>query len=127
MQSNLPADRLCLITVAGDAIPVHNIGSLIQYSADVLERLLITHCKHTFEKTSRQKDFIQQIARILDQEKTICLFELYTLLASSPASASDSTSNDPLICAIFTEDDEVAGPEVDPTLAWVCHANPDAQ
>ncbi|KAG1804266.1 uncharacterized protein BJ212DRAFT_1449814 [Suillus subaureus] len=32
------------------AIP--QVGSLIQYSADVLECLLITHCKYPFKKTS---------------------------------------------------------------------------
>ncbi|KAG1855604.1 hypothetical protein F4604DRAFT_2042398 [Suillus subluteus] len=83
-----------------------HVGSLIQYSADVSECLLITHCKHPFEKTSRQKDF-----------EGIRLFELYTLLAS----------NDPLVNVIFTEDDEVAGPEVDPALAWISRVNPDAQ
>ncbi|KAG2367405.1 hypothetical protein BDR07DRAFT_1478997 [Suillus spraguei] len=107
------------------AIP--HVSSLIQYSADVSEHLLITHCKHPFEKTSRQRDFIQQITQILDREETIHLFELYTLLASSPVSVSDCTSNDPLINVVFTEDDKVAGPEVDPALAWISQVNPDAQ
>ncbi|KAG1734825.1 hypothetical protein EDB19DRAFT_2026390 [Suillus lakei] len=106
---------------------ITHAGSLIQYSADVSERLLITHCKHPFEKTSRQKDFVQQITRILDREETIRLFELYTLLASSPVSASGCGSDDPLINAVFAEDDEVAGPEVDPALAWISRVNPDAQ
>ncbi|KAG1888130.1 hypothetical protein F4604DRAFT_1916049 [Suillus subluteus] len=107
------------------AIP--HVGSLIQYSADVSECLLITHCKHPFEKTSWQKDFVQQITRILDREEGIHLFELYMLLASSPVSTSGHASNDPLVNVVFTEDDKVAGPEVDPALAWISHVNPDAQ
>ncbi|KAG1848435.1 hypothetical protein F4604DRAFT_1687715 [Suillus subluteus] len=115
--------KLELMQSFAHAIP--HVGSLIQYSADVSERLLITHCKHPFEKTSQQRDFVQQIARILNREETICLFELYTLLALSAMSVSDR--NDPLINVVLTEDDEVAGPEVDPALAWVSRANPDAQ
>ncbi|KAG1893228.1 uncharacterized protein F5891DRAFT_1131356 [Suillus fuscotomentosus] len=95
--------KLELMQSFARAIP--HVGSLIQYSAD---------------KTSRQKDFVQQITRILEREETIRLFELYTLLASSPV-------NDPLLNVVFTEDDEVAGPEVDPALAWVSRVNPDAQ
>ncbi|KAG2033349.1 hypothetical protein BDR03DRAFT_935693 [Suillus americanus] len=67
-------------------------------------------------KTSRQKDF-----------ETIHLFKLYTLLASSPVSASGRASNDPLVNVVSMEDDEVTGPEVDPVLAWISRVNPDAQ
>ncbi|KAG1861251.1 hypothetical protein F4604DRAFT_1882465 [Suillus subluteus] len=103
---------------------IRNVGSLMQWSADVSERLLITHCKHPFEKTSRQKDFVKQIVRILDREEAIRLFDLYTLLSQS--------THDPLINAVITEDDEVAVytiavTETDPALAWISRINPEAQ
>ena len=34
---------------------IRNIGLLIQYTVDVSERLLITHCKGLFSHTNRQK------------------------------------------------------------------------
>ncbi|KAG0693496.1 hypothetical protein DFH29DRAFT_816265, partial [Suillus ampliporus] len=100
-----------------------NVGSLLQWTADVSERLLITHCKHPFERTSRQRDFVLQIAHILDREETIRLFDLYTLLSSS----TSTPGQDPLINAIIMEDNEVASTETDPTLAWVSNVNPVAQ
>ncbi|KAG1836104.1 hypothetical protein F4604DRAFT_1943642 [Suillus subluteus] len=106
---------------------IRNVGSLMQWSADVSERLLITHCKHPFEKTSRQKDFVKQIARILDREEAIRLFDLYTLLSSSSITASSQSTHDPLINAVITEDDKVAVTETDPALAWISCINPEAQ
>lgn len=105
---------------------IQHVGSLVQYSADVSERLLITHCKHPFEKTSCQKDFVKQIARILDREEAIRLFEVYTLLSSS-STAALRQSGDPLINAIVTEDGEVAATETDPALSWISRINPEAQ
>ncbi|KAG0706602.1 hypothetical protein DFH29DRAFT_980278 [Suillus ampliporus] len=104
-----------------------NVGSLMQWSADVSERLLITHCKHPFEKTSRQKDFVKQIARILDWEEAIRLFDLYTLLSLASTAASSQSTHDPLINAVITEDDEVAATETDPALAWISCINAEAQ
>ncbi|KAG1738115.1 uncharacterized protein EDB91DRAFT_1237796 [Suillus paluster] len=100
-----------------------NVGSLLQWTADVSERLLITHCKYPFECTSRQRDFVLQIAHILDREETIRLFDLYTLLSSS----TSTPGQDPLINTVVMEDNEVASTETDPTLAWVSNVNPVAQ
>ncbi|KAG0705855.1 hypothetical protein DFH29DRAFT_980756 [Suillus ampliporus] len=72
-----------------------NVGSLLQWTAD--------------------RDFVLQIARILDREETIRLFDLYTLLSLS----TSTPGQDPLINAIIMEDNEVASTETDPTLAWV--------
>ncbi|KAG0701411.1 hypothetical protein DFH29DRAFT_1000269 [Suillus ampliporus] len=48
---------------------IRNLGSLIQFSADVSERLLITNCKFLFERTSQQaKSFTLQVVRILNRE-----------------------------------------------------------
>ncbi|KAG1901031.1 uncharacterized protein F5891DRAFT_979914 [Suillus fuscotomentosus] len=102
---------------------IFHVGSLMQWTADVSERLLITHCKHPFECTSRQQDFVSQIAHILDREEAIRLFDLYMLLSSS----SSMPGQDPLINAIIMEDEEIASTETDPTLAWVSNANPAAQ
>ncbi|KAG1860754.1 hypothetical protein F4604DRAFT_1588345 [Suillus subluteus] len=102
---------------------ISHVGTLMQWTADVSERLLITHCKHPFERTSRQRDFVLQIARILDREETIRLFDLYTLLSSS----SSMPGQDPLINAVVMEDEEVASTETDPAFAWVSNANQAAQ
>ncbi|KAG2343344.1 hypothetical protein BDR05DRAFT_975939 [Suillus weaverae] len=92
---------------------IFHVGSLMQWTADVLECLLITHCKHPFERTSRQRDFILQIAHILNREETIWLFDLYTLLSTSLS----MPGQDPLINAITMEDEEIASTETDPTFA----------
>jgi hypothetical protein len=102
------------------------LGSLMQWSADVTERLLITHCKNPFSKTSHQKDFARQISQILNREEAIRLFELYTLCSSSTG-ASGQSSYDPLINAVVVEDNEVATTDVDPALAWISRINPEAQ
>jgi len=42
-------------------------GPLIQYTADVPERLLITHCKTTFQHTSRNtRTYVDQVVEILN-------------------------------------------------------------
>ncbi|KAG2139295.1 hypothetical protein DEU56DRAFT_944221 [Suillus clintonianus] len=102
---------------------ISHVGSLMQWTADVSERLLITHCKHPFERTSRQRDFVLQIARILDREESIRQFNLYTLLSSSVS----TPGQDPLMNAVIMEDEEIASTETDPTFAWVSNANPAAQ
>lgn len=102
---------------------IFQVGSLMQWTADVSEHLLITHCKHPFERTSHQRDFVLQIARILNREETIRLFDLYTLLSLS----SSTPGQDLLINAVVMEDEEIASTETDPTFAWVSNANPAAQ
>jgi len=58
---------------------VCNSGSLIPYTADVSERLLITHCKDPFTHTNRQRSgFTQQIVLLLDHEESIRRFDLYS-------------------------------------------------
>ncbi|KAG1876322.1 hypothetical protein F4604DRAFT_1880626 [Suillus subluteus] len=102
---------------------IFHVSSLMQWTADMSERLLITHCKHPFERTSHQQDFVLQIARILNWEETIQLFNLYTLLSSF----SSTPGQDPLINAVVEEDKEITSTETDPTLAWVSNVNPAAQ
>jgi hypothetical protein len=60
---------------------VTQVGALIQYTADVSERLLITHCKDPFRDTNKQA-FEEQIARTLDRREKVRAFDLYTLLRS---------------------------------------------
>lgn len=56
-------------------------SALIQYTADVSERLLITHCKTTFQCTSRSAwTFTDQVVDILNRKETIRLFNLYLVL-----------------------------------------------
>ncbi|KAG1797206.1 uncharacterized protein BJ212DRAFT_1450508 [Suillus subaureus] len=77
-----------------------DIGALIQWMADVTERLLITHCKLPFERTSRQScTFTEQI--------------LYLFLRMH---------NTPLTNAIVTEEQEIT--ETNPALAWIAHVTP---
>ncbi|KAG1804964.1 uncharacterized protein HD556DRAFT_1283310 [Suillus plorans] len=96
---------------------IRALGGLIQYSADVSERLLITHCKFPFERTSRQaKSFTLQVVQILNRDETMQCFNLYTLLQTHGA---------PLVNAIAAEDDIVA--ETDPTLAWIARTLPSQQ
>ncbi|KAI5981097.1 hypothetical protein EDD15DRAFT_2156567 [Pisolithus albus] len=73
---------------------VHNTGSLIQYTADVSERLLITHCKNPFLRTNRKSGFTQQITLLLDREEAIHRLDLYTRLCLKDASLKDLLSTE---------------------------------
>jgi hypothetical protein len=96
---------------------IRDLGSLIQFTADVSERLLITCCKFPFTRTSCQaKSFTLQVVRILNRDETMQRFNLYTLLQSHGT---------PLLNAIATEDDLVA--DTDPTLAWISRILPGQQ
>ncbi|KAG2029506.1 hypothetical protein BDR03DRAFT_1018285 [Suillus americanus] len=87
---------------------VERLGTLMQFSADMTERLLITHCKHLFECTNRRStDFMEQCVRILNCQESMELFNLYTLFYSRGAS---------LINAIHIEDEEVT--TINPALSW---------
>ncbi|KAG1782103.1 hypothetical protein EV702DRAFT_1177149 [Suillus placidus] len=89
-------------------------GALIQWTADVTERLLITHCKHPFERTSRQsRTFTEQIIDILNREESMWRFQLYLFLRMHDS---------PLANAIVTEEQEVT--ETDPALAWITRVTP---
>ncbi|KAG2741692.1 hypothetical protein P692DRAFT_20879866 [Suillus brevipes Sb2] len=94
---------------------VERLGSLMQFSADMTERLLITHCKHLFERTSRRStDFTEQCVRILNRQESMELFNLYALFYSRGAS---------LVNAINIEDEEIT--TVNPALSWVSRVLPD--
>ncbi|KAI5981111.1 hypothetical protein EDD15DRAFT_2560938 [Pisolithus albus] len=88
---------------------IRNVGSLIQYSADVSERLLITHCKDPFTHTNRQRNsFTEQIVLRLDREESIRRFDLYALLLERDADLTN---------VLYTEFDDSC--YVDPTVDWV--------
>ncbi|KAH7917526.1 hypothetical protein BV22DRAFT_1026171, partial [Leucogyrophana mollusca] len=94
---------------------IRNMGSIIQFTADVSERLLITHCKNPYQRTSRQRDFVEQCVRILNREERIRMFQLYAFLRSHGAS---------LLNAIAEEDQQVST-ETDPLCAWLSRILPD--
>ncbi|KAG1888723.1 hypothetical protein F4604DRAFT_1674358 [Suillus subluteus] len=94
---------------------VERLGMLMQFSADMTERLLITHCKHLFKRTNRRStDFMEQCVRILNRQESMELFNLYVLFYSRGAS---------LINAIHIEDEEVT--TINPALSWVSRVLPD--
>jgi hypothetical protein len=94
---------------------IKRLGTLMQFSADTTERLLITHCKQLFPRTARQsKDFTEQCVRILNRQESMEIFDLYALLTSRGA---------PLVNAIHAEDEEVA--TTNPALSWVSRILPD--
>ncbi|KAG2346736.1 hypothetical protein BDR05DRAFT_997143 [Suillus weaverae] len=94
---------------------IKKLGTLMQFSADMTERLLITHCKDLFPRTSRQiKDFMEQCVRILNRQESMEMFGLYTLLTSHGAS---------LVNAIHAEDEDVT--TTNPALSWVSRVLPD--
>ena len=84
-------------------------GALHQYSADVSERLLITHCKNPFERTTRRHDtFVEEVADLLNREENMRRFDLYHVLCCS---------TEPLNAIVNTEDTLVT--ETDPTLSFI--------
>ncbi|KAG2363876.1 hypothetical protein BDR07DRAFT_1450527 [Suillus spraguei] len=96
---------------------IRELSALIQFSADVSEWLLITHCKYPFDRTNRQaSSFTLQVIQILNCDKTMQRFNLYTLLYSHGV---------PLVNAIMTKDNIVA--ETDPTLVWIARVLPGEQ
>ncbi|KAG2039927.1 hypothetical protein BDR03DRAFT_980544 [Suillus americanus] len=94
---------------------VERLGSLMQFLANVMERLLITHCKNLFVRMSQQsKDFALQCVRILNRQEAMEIFDLFMLLHSCGAS---------LVNAIHTEDEDVT--TTNPALFWVSRVLPD--
>ncbi|KAG1722536.1 uncharacterized protein EDB91DRAFT_1240205 [Suillus paluster] len=94
---------------------VKKLGTLMQFSADMTERMLITHCKDLFVQTSqRASDFTEQCIRILNRQESMELFNLYTLVYSHGVS---------LVNDICNEDAEVT--TINPVLSWVSHVLPD--
>jgi hypothetical protein len=87
----------------------------MQFSTDVTEQLLITHCKDLFPQTSRQnKDFTEQCVWILNRQESMEMFGLYTLLTSRRAS---------LVNAIHDKDKDVT--TANPALSWIFQVLPD--
>ena len=69
-------------------------GALIQYTADITECLLITHCKTIFQHTSRQsRTYADQVVDILNREETLQLFDLYIVLQLGNESAMDKVAD----------------------------------
>ncbi|KAI6111461.1 hypothetical protein EDD16DRAFT_1521945 [Pisolithus croceorrhizus] len=92
---------------------VRRNGSLMQYSADVSEQLLITHCKTPFTQTNRQSDFTEQIVHLLDHQECMCLMDVYLLL---------SNHKEPLVNAAAEEEELLSS--TNPTSAWISHVAP---
>ncbi|KAG2060441.1 hypothetical protein BDR06DRAFT_979327 [Suillus hirtellus] len=94
---------------------IRRLGTLMQFSADVTERLLITHCMDLFPWMARQsKDFMEQCIHILNHQESMEIFDLYVLLTSWGAS---------LVNTMHTEDEDVT--IANPALSWVSHILPD--
>ncbi|KIK34957.1 hypothetical protein CY34DRAFT_110084, partial [Suillus luteus UH-Slu-Lm8-n1] len=94
---------------------VERLGTLMQFSADMTERLLITHCKDLFGRTNRRvNDFVEQAVRILNRQESMELFNLYALLRSRGTS---------LVNVISIEDEAVT--TVNPALSWISRILPD--
>jgi len=88
---------------------IETVGTLPQFTADVCKRLLVTHCKQTFERTSRNRDFTEQVVRILDREERMRLFNLYSLMRSHDVSMINTV----------TDLEQSYVTYVDPALSWV--------
>ncbi|KZP14742.1 hypothetical protein FIBSPDRAFT_751423 [Athelia psychrophila] len=86
---NLPK----LEVLHGFARSIQLVGASIFHSADVSERLLITHCKHPFLNTNH-RNFEEQTVRNLDRQEKMRMFELYTLLRGSQNSLVNLMSNE---------------------------------
>ncbi|KAI6105041.1 hypothetical protein EDD16DRAFT_1524393 [Pisolithus croceorrhizus] len=103
--------KLELLQSSGHSI--HNIGSLIQYSADISKQLLITCCKDLFMHTNHQRStFTEQIILWLDHEESICCFNLYSLLLEKGTNFTN------VLCL---ESD--ASCYIDLTVDWVQHVS----
>ncbi|KAL4064879.1 hypothetical protein V8B97DRAFT_1903876 [Scleroderma yunnanense] len=99
------------------ATAIQNVGSLMQYTADVSKQLLITHCKHTFECTSQNHDFTEQIIHLLDCDERMCMFNLYALMQSHNISLINPITDLEQSCTMY----------VDPTLSWIWEVLPGKQ
>jgi len=96
---------------------IETVGTLPQFTADVCERLLVTHCKQTFEQTSRNRDFTEQVVRILNCEERMRLFDLYSLMRSHDVSMINTV----------TDLEQSYVTYVDPALSWVQEVLPGEQ
>ena len=93
-------------------------SALIQYMADVTEQLLITHCKTTFQRTSRQTStYVDQVVDILNREETMRLFDLYIVLHRAEHTAMETV--------VQAESEEVT--TLDPTLEFIQRVAPEME
>ena len=119
MYFNIP--KLELLQSFAQAIK--NNGNLIQFTEDVIERLLITVCKQTFQRTSHQKDFIEQCTRILDHQEKVRMFDLYTILREiDEGFINNIISAENHEVALASVDHEVI--DTDPQYAWISKIRP---
>lgn len=95
---------------------IRNLGATIQYTADVTERLLITHCKDTFTRTNHRVGYESQIVEILDRLERLGTFTLYALLKSSGQS---------LVNVISNEATQLA--DTHPQTHWISRVLPDKE
>lgn len=113
-------------------------GALIQYTADISERLLITHCKMAFQNTlhsCRTGTDVDQIVDVLNREETIRLFDLYlawrmtnhseSVVKTMISTEDEETTIDPTLESEmdYTEDEEMT--TIDPTLEFLQRVLPD--
>ncbi|EGO22837.1 hypothetical protein SERLADRAFT_371115 [Serpula lacrymans var. lacrymans S7.9] len=94
---------------------IRNMGAIMQFTADVTERLLITHCKHPFSGTNGRLFFEIQCVRILDRLEKARMFHLYAVLRHRKAS---------LINYLVAEESSLLA-EVDPESSWLSHTLPE--
>lgn len=92
---------------------IEHLGAIMQYTADVSERLLITTCKHSFKHTNHKAFWDEQCAHNLDRQERIRLFDLYTLLRDN---------NQSLLNEVVTEEDSIITDTMidsHPEAAWL--------
>ena len=93
-------------------------STLIQFKADMTERLLITHCKNVFQRMSHHHlTFVDQAVEILNREEAIRLFDLYLILRQSEDMAFKK--------ALVIENKEIT--TVDPALLFMQHVLPEKE
>lgn len=98
-----------------------NLGSIMQYTADVSERLLITTCKHTFRATNHNSFWDEQCADKLDREEKIRMFDLYTLLRDGDQSLiNDEITSDDITITDMLVDSH-------PEAAWIARILPETR
>ena len=94
---------------------IKNNGTLMQYTADVTERLHITHCKLPFERTNQQAStFVDQIVALLNCDENICCFDLYLILCQT---------TQPLENIIVVEDEEISTTNLFSSFITHIHSN----
>ena len=84
-------------------------GALTQFSTDVTERLLVTHCRRLFERAHRQGPMsVDQIMEYLNHVETIRMFDVYLMLQQATNSTMDEiiSAEQHEVSAVEKEDDD---------------------